>query len=133
MLAFFFYFLFLMIPRPPRSTLFPYTTLFRSEDKCRETKVNRAARLSAHDRPLRLGRIERTDDLLPRPRVGRAAARRPPPLRVPAAGWVPGRALLGRDPEQARRLPPRLRRVRSGEDRALSGGHDRPAPQGPRD
>src|SRR5690606_40106350 len=24
-------FLFLMIPRPPRSTLFPYTTLFRSE------------------------------------------------------------------------------------------------------
>src|SRR5947208_8151862 len=25
------YFFFLMIPRPPRSTLFPYTTLFRSE------------------------------------------------------------------------------------------------------
>src|SRR5947209_17447504 len=24
------YFLFLIIPRPPRSTLFPYTTLFRS-------------------------------------------------------------------------------------------------------
>src|SRR5438552_14638363 len=66
MLAFFFYFLFLMIPRPPRSTLFPYTTLFRSEDKRRETKVNRVARFSAHDRPLRLGRIERTDDLLDR-------------------------------------------------------------------
>src|SRR3712207_7815577 len=29
MLAFFFFF-FLMIRRPPRSTLFPYTTLFRS-------------------------------------------------------------------------------------------------------
>src|SRR5215467_15892239 len=27
----FFYFFFLMIRRPPRSTLFPYTTLFRSE------------------------------------------------------------------------------------------------------
>src|SRR5437899_6520803 len=27
---FFFYFFFLMIRRPPRSTLFPYTTLFRS-------------------------------------------------------------------------------------------------------
>src|SRR5437870_12572511 len=27
-----FYFL-LMIPRPPRSTLFPYTTLFRSEER----------------------------------------------------------------------------------------------------
>src|SRR5207253_9843280 len=26
----FFLFFFLMIPRPPRSTLFPYTTLFRS-------------------------------------------------------------------------------------------------------
>src|SRR5438876_7700122 len=25
------YFFFLMIPRPPRSTLFPYTTLFRSD------------------------------------------------------------------------------------------------------
>src|SRR5437764_7525846 len=28
------YFSFLMIPRPPRSTLFPYTTLFRSTSKC---------------------------------------------------------------------------------------------------
>src|SRR5438445_3292158 len=27
-----FYFFFFMIPRPPRSTLFPYTTLFRSQD-----------------------------------------------------------------------------------------------------
>src|SRR2546422_10290586 len=30
---FFFFFFFLMIRRPPRSTLFPYTTLFRSESK----------------------------------------------------------------------------------------------------
>src|SRR5215475_15289646 len=29
---FFFFFFFLMIRRPPRSTLFPYTTLFRSRD-----------------------------------------------------------------------------------------------------
>src|SRR5215467_12554051 len=29
--AFFFFFFFLMIRRPPRSTLFPYTTLFRSK------------------------------------------------------------------------------------------------------
>src|ERR1041384_8698283 len=29
--SFFFCFFFLMIRRPPRSTLFPYTTLFRSE------------------------------------------------------------------------------------------------------
>src|SRR6266851_6537499 len=30
-LFFFFFFFFLMIRRPPRSTLFPYTTLFRSK------------------------------------------------------------------------------------------------------
>src|SRR6266550_9303584 len=30
MSCFFFFFFFLMIRRPPRSTLFPYTTLFRS-------------------------------------------------------------------------------------------------------
>src|SRR5205085_9993602 len=29
-LSIFHFFFFLMIPRPPRSTLFPYTTLFRS-------------------------------------------------------------------------------------------------------
>src|SRR6266540_7144413 len=32
--AFFFFFFFLMIRRPPRSTLFPYTTLFRSPTAC---------------------------------------------------------------------------------------------------
>src|SRR5207248_10148111 len=30
---FIFFFFFLMIRRPPRSTLFPYTTLFRSRDR----------------------------------------------------------------------------------------------------
>src|SRR3712207_3941884 len=30
----YFFFFFLMIRRPPRSTLFPYTTLFRSDDQC---------------------------------------------------------------------------------------------------
>src|SRR6266436_6866111 len=30
---FFFFFFFLMIRRPPRSTLFPYTTLFRSRHR----------------------------------------------------------------------------------------------------
>src|SRR2546430_14503915 len=39
---YFFYFFFLMIRRPPRSTLFPYTTLFRSRDKlcCHGDGVN---------------------------------------------------------------------------------------------
>src|SRR5690606_41592427 len=34
---FLFFFFFLMIRRPPRSTLFPYTTLFRSSAQFRET------------------------------------------------------------------------------------------------
>src|SRR6266545_6025417 len=41
---FFFFFFFLMIRRPPRSTLFPYTTLFRScRGRCR-TAARRPAR-----------------------------------------------------------------------------------------
>src|SRR5436309_15221600 len=35
-LSFFLFFFFLMIRRPPRSTLFPYTTLFRSVDILKE-------------------------------------------------------------------------------------------------
>src|SRR5256885_15301118 len=42
----FFFFFFLMIRRPPRSTLFPYTTLFRSGD-CRP----RERRVEARFRP----------------------------------------------------------------------------------
>src|SRR3989449_6273615 len=36
----FFFFFFLMIRRPPRSTLFPYTTLFRSRDRA-DARVGR--------------------------------------------------------------------------------------------
>src|SRR2546426_12805189 len=45
-LTFFFFFFFLMIRRPPRSTLFPYTTLFRSGDlsHARPRRVARAPR-----------------------------------------------------------------------------------------
>src|SRR3989442_6275365 len=35
------YFFFLMIRRPPRSTLFPYTTLFRSLCRCRGVHYSR--------------------------------------------------------------------------------------------
>src|SRR2546426_5983515 len=42
---FFFFFFFLMIRRPPRSTLFPYTTLFRSQRlrlaRCRRQRPGR--------------------------------------------------------------------------------------------
>src|SRR5690348_18089511 len=47
MLSFFF---FLMIRRPPRSTLFPYTTLFRS--LMREKGSRPAAILGAYERPM---------------------------------------------------------------------------------
>src|SRR3712207_8570627 len=47
-----------MIRRPPRSTLFPYTTLFRSADRVAEVALNIAAdaRVAdrAHSQPLRL-------------------------------------------------------------------------------
>src|SRR5215203_6645908 len=53
---YFFFFFFLMIRRPPRSTLFPYTTLFRSravrelryEDGPGPTPAQRRARSEEH-------------------------------------------------------------------------------------
>src|SRR2546430_16240783 len=39
-----FFFFFLMIRRPPRSTLFPYTTLFRSEFSAKLVKVDLRSR-----------------------------------------------------------------------------------------
>src|SRR5256885_7434929 len=45
-----------MIRRPPRSTLFPYTTLFRSQDSCRPSAARRSQRSCASDSaPLRGG------------------------------------------------------------------------------
>src|SRR5258706_11094490 len=44
-----------MIRRPPRSTLFPYTTLFRSVDEAEENR-GAAARLRARARPGGAGR-----------------------------------------------------------------------------
>src|SRR3989454_12350707 len=49
LLFFFFFFFFLMIRRPPRSTLFPYTTLFRSRRLCRCGP----ARIGSHRRSAR--------------------------------------------------------------------------------
>src|SRR6478609_11202422 len=52
---FFFFFFFLMIRRPPRSTLFPYTTLFPS--RCAACPVRRVRR--AHHLPNRQPRPAR--------------------------------------------------------------------------
>src|SRR6267142_5257140 len=49
-LFFFIFFFFLMIRRPPRSTLFPYTTLFRSEDVTDQRRIEaRIAHMAHHD------------------------------------------------------------------------------------
>src|SRR5258705_7603694 len=49
----YFLFFFLMIRRPPRSTLFPYTTLFRSSETCapiRRWKLGKGAAFPSLDR-----------------------------------------------------------------------------------
>src|SRR5256885_13320278 len=48
MYSIFIFFFFLMIRRPPRSTLFPYTTLFRSKDpaEARRRLVRRSGNIS---------------------------------------------------------------------------------------
>src|SRR5690349_24299955 len=56
-----FFLFFLMIRRPPRSTLFPYTTLFRSVGRSRSrARAERAHAAGAHrGRPFRLPRRRR--------------------------------------------------------------------------
>src|SRR5207253_9365689 len=66
--SYYLFFFFLMIPRPPRSTLFPYTTLFRSR------------RLLRRLRPLNVHKIARSNRLNRSPsttqrRPGSASAR----------------------------------------------------------
>src|SRR5215217_8583062 len=54
-----FSFFFLMIRRPPRSTLFPYTTLFRSRPHHRPER--HCGRRGGHQRLRRRHRLERED------------------------------------------------------------------------
>src|SRR3712207_7537188 len=58
-----------MIRRPPRSTLFPYTTLFRSGLRERDDQVRQ--RVDVGPRPELVAVVHRLDRLLARPRVGR--------------------------------------------------------------
>src|SRR5215216_7438884 len=59
-LTFFFFFFFLMIRRPPRSTLFPYTTLFRSRARSLglRLRLDGGARRREATRHLGVGRSE---------------------------------------------------------------------------
>src|SRR6266480_4662788 len=111
-LLFFFFFFFLMIRRPPRSTLFPYTTLFRSHgaETWRAVAAARAQRY-------------------PQPRRGDQPAARPAPgaaldLRDRKLGLR--RVLEGR--RSRRRLAPAgaLDRTRGPRSRALRRALARP-------
>src|SRR5437588_1946836 len=55
-----FLFFFLMIRRPPRSTLFPYTTLFRSRRRERPPGDSGQRRHHVHRRSRRRGRARRS-------------------------------------------------------------------------
>src|SRR5215813_14394375 len=67
MCFFFFFFFFLMIRRPPRSTLFPYTTLFRAGDAPDLLGLPRPAGVATRLLPLRSE--EHTSELQSRPHL----------------------------------------------------------------
>src|SRR3989441_9238517 len=120
MLMLVFFFFFLMIRRPPRSTLFPYTTLFRSRDDGTHLSFD-----SPHALGPRVvsagGRVSGT----PRRSGGRAArapARRPRLPQLPARR--PDRAARGLPASPARA---RERRARAREDGPVAGGSVVPA------
>src|SRR6266498_5776436 len=76
MLLFESFFFFLMIRRPPRSTLFPYTTLFRPH-RGREPRLQRRGLRPRRPRPARAGRpAARADGTRTGPRPPRRPALR---------------------------------------------------------
>src|SRR6266496_6016442 len=111
-LAFLFFF-FLMIRRPPRSTLFPYTTLFRSRrSRCARTVNTAGPRLTNWPDADRLPTAGSEDDVQTRRRVdGRLGDRngqrirepvRPGPVSVDLGDILPpGREKCERDVERA--------------------------------
>src|SRR2546430_2953418 len=59
--TYFLFFFFLMIRRPPRSTLFPYTTLFRSLAGGLEQRECEQVRRDGHERPYRVRPLAHRD------------------------------------------------------------------------
>src|SRR2546430_9252297 len=90
-------FFFLMIRRPPRSTLFPYTTLFRSERRScgvEELPAQAARRAGA---AVHRGRAAQTHDH----RLGTAFDRFPDKLAHAPRGGAQGVELLGLEERDA--------------------------------
>src|SRR2546425_9535186 len=76
-----------MIRRPPRSTLFPYTTLFRSRGRARDVRIE----VRRHVEPRAPRRIDAGDHV-----------RHPPPVQAPRHLEVPD--LGGRSEEHTSEL-----------------------------
>src|SRR5260370_20515155 len=87
-----------MIRRPPRSTLFPYTTLFRSRIEGKGGRVYRRTEDDPRRRPHRVcPRTAERPDRAARPRRGVTAGVRSPSChtgesRYPRQKWVPASA-----------------------------------------
>src|SRR3989441_7761560 len=122
-----FFFFFLMIRRPPRSTLFPYTTLFRSRARSpaaareRRTRPRRTRR-----RPLRARPRWRASD-----RGSRTVRHRPEsPPNDTSGPWVPpGRAPVARASAASPRRAPARSIPRAPAWRTPRGSPRRPAPR----
>src|SRR5208282_1420321 len=82
------FFFFLMIRRPPRSTLFPYTTLFRSVSS-RPSRAAEAPSLARAEN--RTGRLDTI-----RPLVCEQMVKRAYPARTVRASRVSGKGVVGR-------------------------------------
>src|SRR5207253_5212975 len=85
-------FFYLMIRHPPRSTLFPYTTLFRSRGRGSGARAHRAPRSVHRQRPGR--RVERGVTDSPHDHGGRGGPRDPPAPTSPAVVSLSDRALM---------------------------------------
>src|SRR5258708_39365432 len=87
------FFFFLMIRRPPRSTLFPYTTLFRSNaEQASKTLTQEPPRPDNEGRPKLMESYERTNSIRPAGVLATACRHRGPGAtrEVPAviAVWI---------------------------------------------
>src|SRR3989454_12779270 len=114
----FFFFFFLMIRRPPRSTLFPYTTLFRSHGHARRRRRH------GHRRNGRDGGLEDRESQ----RLARDVVHGPRLDALAVGGISPEGPPLLRDPAQTRE-------GRSGKHTAAAARdaevHELPAPPQP--
>src|SRR5258705_12379770 len=116
--ALFLLFFFLMIRRPPRSTLFPYTTLFRSESRClgRECGGARHTRVHLDDEHLAVGGIHGELDV--------AAARFDADLPDDRDRGVPHALILAVGERHRGRDGDRIAGVHAHRIDVLDGAHD---------